>query len=185
MKRFSMAFCTSLISFFILGSPYATAAVVSEVLDSEIGVGEVFGVNVTLTDLSSADALLAFGFDVESAAGLSFIGANLNTQFIDDSLLLPDTDVAGSAFPALPGGEDIHLATLSFQATSIGTHLLSLVSDLEDPNEGLFTLLDPQIDLTSSVKVNIVPVPSALLLFCSGLFGLLHFKLFTFPKVAT
>jgi hypothetical protein len=103
MKKFSMAvYLSSLISIFLLSSPYATAAVVSEVLDPDIRVGEVFGVNVTLTQLSTTDALFAFGFDVETPAGLSFIGAEVATQFIDDSILLPDTDVAGSAFPPLP-----------------------------------------------------------------------------------
>jgi hypothetical protein len=73
----------------------------------------------------------------------------------------------------LPGSEEIQLATLSFQATSAGTHLLSLASNLGDPNEGLFTLLEPQIDLTSSFSVKVVPIPGVMLLFCSGLFGLL------------
>jgi hypothetical protein len=92
--------------------------------------------------------------------------------------------VAGSAFPGLPGGDDIILARLNFEAVSAGTRLIGIVSDLGDPNEGLFTLLDPQIDLTSSVTINVVPVPGSLLLFGSGLFGLFRLRKTFNAKVA-
>jgi hypothetical protein len=177
MKRINTVIgLSSLMSILLFASPYTAAAVVSEVLDTEITVGDVFEVNVTLTDLSADDALVAFGFDVNRPAGLSYTGANVATQFSDDSQLLLDTDVAGSAFPAVPGGEDILLATLSFQAMSAGSHLLSLTSNPGNANEGLFTLLDPQTDLTSSVHINVVPIPGTLLLFCSGLFGLIQLR---------
>jgi hypothetical protein len=184
MKRFSIAFYLTGILSICLGVANATAAVVFEVPDTEIGVGERFGVNIIYTGLSADDELLAFGFDVNSPAGLSFLGANIGAPFSDDSLLLPDTDVAGSAFPGLPGGDDIILARLNFEAVSAGTRLIGIVSDLGDPNEGLFTLLDPQIDLTSSVTINVVPVPGSLLLFGSGLFGLFRLRKTFNAKVA-
>ncbi len=176
MKRFSIAFYIIGILSICLGCANAAAAVVTEVLDPEIRVGETFGVNIIYTGLSADDALLAFGFDVNSPAGLTFIGANVDVPFSDDSLLLTDTDVAGSAFPGLSGGGDISLVRLNFEALSVGAHSVDIVSDLDDPNEGLFTLLGPQIDLSSSVEISVVPVPGTLLLFCSGLVGLLKFR---------
>lgn len=149
---------------------YAAPVIVLEILDSEIMVGEIFGINVTLEGLDSNDELLAFGFDVENPFELKFIDANVGPDFMDDSYRFPNTDVAGSAFPALPGGRDIILATLNLSASSAGTYLLYLNSYIEDPNEGLFTLLDPQqIELSAVIEFAAVPVPGTLLLLSFGL----------------
>ena len=53
-----------------------------------------------------------------------------------------------------------------------------IYTDLAVPNEGLFTLDIPQIDITtcSKVDVNVVPIPTTLLLLGTSLVGLVAFK---------
>jgi hypothetical protein len=56
------------------------------------------------------------------------------------------------------------------------TFSLVLYTDLSDPNEGLFTLDFPQVDITTFNKVNVVPIPTTLMLLGSGLAGLVMLK---------
>jgi hypothetical protein len=56
------------------------------------------------------------------------------------------------------------------------TFSLVLYTDLSDPNEGLFTLDFPQVDITTFSKVNVVPIPTTLMLLGSGLAGLVMLK---------
>ena len=90
--------------------------------------------------------------------------------------MFPNTDVAGSAFPGIQGGVDITLATLNFTPSLAGTFSLVIYSDLADLDEGLFTLDSDQVDITTCSKVNVVPIPTTLLLLATGLVGLVTLK---------
>ncbi|MBE9528916.1 MAG: PEP-CTERM sorting domain-containing protein [Proteobacteria bacterium] len=72
-------------------------------------------------------------------------------------------------------GNNIHLASLSFTSSTVGTYSLGIVSDIfSDFNAGLITLIYPQLDMTTSIDIDVtsVPEPSTLLLLGSGLIGL-------------
>jgi PEP-CTERM motif len=135
--------------------------------------GEIFTLDVALA--GTLDEAIAFGFDIaNSAPGIaSFVSATVAAPFDDDSGLFAGTDVAGSAFPGVTG-DPILLAILRFRALSPGGVDLGIFSSLLDPNEGVFFALDPRLDLTSSVHVEVhaVPEPSSYLLFVVGLLGL-------------
>lgn len=138
-------------------------------------VGQAFTVDVFANDVSEADQLLAFGFDVVTDAGLSFLGADVIAPFLDDSGFFQDTDVAGSIFPAM-SGTGIHLATLHFQAGSAaGLFYLGMATDPASLgfSEGLITEFSV-FDIAESLAVNVsaVPLPAALPLLVTGLMGI-------------
>jgi hypothetical protein len=139
-------------------------------------VGEAFDIGVIAVDVAASDEVLAFGFDVIHSKSFKFNTATVGTGFFDDSELLPDTDVAGSAFPGIQGSDDITIATLNFTASLAGIYSLVIYTDLADRNEGLFTFDLGQIDITTNSKVSVVPIPTTLLLLGTGLSGLLVLK---------
>jgi hypothetical protein len=138
-----------------------------------VAPGETFTVEVIASQLfdglDPTDELLAFGFDVtvSNPSAVSLTGAAVGAGFDDDSALLPDTDVAGSAFPGLTA-DPIVLATLSFQAGEPGVVQLGIASTPSDLNEGLRYFLAGQQPLAGSVAVTVVPEPSMALLLGSG-----------------
>jgi hypothetical protein len=119
--------------------------------------------------LDPAAEVLAFGFDVavSDPARAVFTGASVGTGFDDDSAVLPETDVAGSALPGLTA-DPIVLATLSFQAGLPGVVQLGIVSTPADSNEGLTYFLAEPRALAGSVTVTVVPEPSTSLLLGAG-----------------
>jgi hypothetical protein len=155
-------------------APAANALIVTLVPSSAtVAPGEAFTVEVVASQvfdgLDSGDEVLAFGFEVtvSAAAVATFTGAAVAAAFDDDSALLPDTEVAGSAFPGLTA-DPIALATLSFQAGAPGVVQLGVASALSDPNEGLTYFLAGQQALDGSVTVTVVPEPSSVLLLAAG-----------------
>ena len=180
MKKINKEICLLMVAGLLLFSTthaLAIPIVKLEVPDSFIAPGEVFVINVIadgMTDLDpflGSDELLAFGFDVISPSSVTFNGATVGHGFFDDSALFLDSDVAGSAFPGI-SGNDILLASLSFSATSVGSYLIGIQSDIFNPNQGLITWLHPQIDATTFSLVSVsVPEPPTMLLLLLGLAG--------------
>jgi hypothetical protein len=125
------------------------------------------------------DELLGFGFNVAvgNPAVLQYLGAIVPAPFNDDTGLFPGTDVAGDVFPGLSTvSEPLHLATLQFKALADGTSLISISSNLADPNQGLI-FLGKSIDLTGSTTASVaaVPEPGAVLLVAAGVL-LIHVR---------
>ena len=123
---------------------------------------------------------ISAGFDVGidaawSEAAVPVVGAD----FMDVSASFPNTAAAGLVPFSGPGpnGNGILLATLSFASSAAGLFDLAILSDLSDPNEGLFTLLGTQ-DLTYSEPVTVnapasgAPEPTTLALMGIGAAGI-------------
>lgn len=172
----AIGLCLVLSSYSVIAAPIPSLKL--SVLDSEIHTGVAFDIDVIAVGVAALDEVLAFGFDVIHSSSFKFNNATVGTGFNDDSAMFPNTDVAGSAFPGIEGGDDITLATLNFTPFLVGTFSLVIYTDLAVPNEGLFTLDIPQIDITtcSKVGVNVVPIPTTLLLLGTSLVGLVAFR---------
>lgn len=154
--------------------------------DSPIHVGDIFNVELLAKDLFSdaaysTDLLLAFAGNISISPGnkLSLTSSSYNPYFFDDSALL-GMDLAGSAFPALRGADvfgDISLATLQFQALSVGSATIAIETNLLDPNQGLFYLVQGALPINAHLNLEItaVPLPPSALLFASaGIFSLIN-----------
>jgi len=134
-------------------------------------IGSSFSVQVAVSGLAGGE-VTGFGFDVVSTPGVAWTSALVNPIFDDESAIFPD--VAGSAFPGVMG-DTLVLATLAFDALTLGVATLGIVSDLADPSEGLFVAgLSAALNLTQSVSVAIQPIPEpeGWLLLAAGLVAL-------------
>lgn len=166
---------------FVPMSAWAIPSVSFDIPDADIQVGEIFTVDVIVDGVDLLDEVFAFGFDVGVDPAWSEVAAPLiGPAFdFDDSALFPNTDVAGSVdfLNVGPAGDGILLATLSFRSSTAGMFGLDTVSDLLDPNEGLFTLIDTY-DLTHSERVSVnaavsgAPEPATLALVGLGVVGI-------------
>lgn len=167
-----MATCT--FAFPTLNIDYPSAVVVGDTFQVRVLVD-----GVDMDPIFGDGDLLAFGFDVNYDTTLfSYNGALVGPLFMDDSSLFPGTDVAGSTFPGV-GGDDILLSTLSFSALVAGVHMIGIVTDISDPNEGLITFNNNQIDITRDININVsgAPVPEPSTIFLLGI-GLVGFSVF-------
>jgi hypothetical protein len=170
----------------MLSSAHAVPVVILDVSSPKINVGNVLEIDVLVKGLSHADSILAFGFDIDVSSGLDFTKAVIGSGLTESSALFPGTDVAAMSFPPLSGGDDIVLASLSFMVLSSGTLEINLGSDISDPNEGFFTTQYPQLDITSSIKFSLapVPIPGSFTLLGVGLLGVIGYRSrFFFPHM--
>jgi len=145
-----------------------------DVLDPLIYPEEQFQINIVAEGVEPMDAALSFGFDLDFDSTWTLDSVVMGGGFSDDSGFFLDTDVAGSAMPAIGGGADILLTSLYFTPHQAGIFSFDIVSDITLFSEGLFTFeysppFTSQIDITTSTSVSVVPEPATGLLLFFGL----------------
>ncbi|WP_295581221.1 hypothetical protein [uncultured Lamprocystis sp.] len=142
-----------------------------------VAVGTAFNISV-FADGVGTDEVIAFGFDHAFDATWTLLSTVVGPLFdYDDSALFTNTAVAGSMDPGHtgPGGDNILLATLTLVPSVAGLFDFHVISDRNDPNEGLFLVNGatalPKGDLTTStqVEVSAAPAPGSLALLALGL----------------
>lgn len=160
---------------FIPASSWAAPVTVSfEPQYSVVFVGDVFAVDL-VADIP--DPVLGWGLDVTfDTSVLDLSGVTVDSAWFPTSGFDGD-GLAGLAFPMPVYGDDILLATLTFEAIALGTSDLTSNITLGDLTEGfpLFPTGFAEVTFQAG-SVNAVPVPATIpatiLLFSSGLIGL-------------
>ena len=139
-------------------------------------LGDVFTISVIGAGFPSTvggDVQVDFDSSILKALGVTMTfpgdtnGSTIGADFVSLS--------AGDFSAPNPDG-NFGIADIEFQAIGLGLSALtlSITSDWLDPN---FSALDPQPSLvTSSVRVNVVPIPSAIFLLGGGLIGLIGLR---------
>jgi hypothetical protein len=159
---------------------------------SEVAVGSSFDLNVIVyeNDPFAFDFVAIFGFvttltpDTASAFTINeIVMADGIDPFEVPALPVsyPGQYISGTANadPLVPinYGEDTLLATLDITANNVGLFELGIVSDLDNPFEGLLTAFSSlPFDMGSSTSINVaaapVPEPGTVVLMLMGLGGL-------------
>lgn len=177
---------------FSFGTAYAVPLVRLGVLGTPVQ-GTPFGIEVRVDGVDPLDPLTAFGFNTVTPASWSLIpNPTVALPFEDISLLFNgDPQVVGLApIGSEPSGDDILLATLTYNSSVADTFVYSITSDTttdanndgipDNPNQGLFFTLTVE-DLTTSTNVTVnpiivekepVPEPATILLVGFGLLAL-------------
>lgn len=142
--------------------------------DSIVFVGDFFTVDL-VADIP--DPVLGWGLDVTfDTSVLDLSGVTVGSAWFPTSGFDGDA-LAAIAFPTPVSGDDILLATLTFDAIALGTSDLTASITLGDLTEG-FPLAPPAppgsfADVVfEPASVNVVPEPATVLLFSTGLIGL-------------
>ncbi len=172
-------------------------SVTATILDDYIEVGETFDVEIWADSESFSWELTSFGFDVDDSADtvLSYAGYSLDFDYMDVSDPFTPSNVSGASL-TYPTGNAL-LSTLSFTANEAGIGEFSLFGLYDGLFYGLFyfdplaDFFDPFADpfpgadifLTQEITVNAVdtgtnpvPEPSTIILFSSGLIGLVWYR---------
>ncbi len=162
----------------------AAISVSLEPSSSIVRVGETFTVDI-LADITSIDAIVGWGMD------LSFNSLILSHNPLTDVLIGPSFNAAPTLdgdglaglmpFSPLPvtgvSGDDVLLATLTFQAAQTGTAGLLGGFTIGDPTEGFVQLGGGQVDVAiSSALVQVIPAPTAAVLGLVGLVAVVTVK---------
>ncbi len=175
MKRFAALFGITLA---LAGSPARAGISVSiEPSSSIVQVGDTFTVDI-LADITSIDAIVGWGMD------LSFDSLILSHNPLTGVLIGPsfsaaptlDGDGLAGLLPFSPppitgvSGNDVLLATVTFEATQTGTTDLLGGFTLGDLTEGFVQLGGSPVDVAfNNGLVQVIPAPTAAVL---GLIGL-------------
>ena len=146
--------------------------------DTTVGVGEFFTVDI-LADIPTADAIVGWGMDVGFDSFI--LGHNALTDVAIDPAFtaLPTLDGdflaagLGPSFPPAPpvSGTNVRLATLTFEALSVGITTLNGGFTTTDATEGFVqtggrTITDVAF---GAANINVVPAPHAMLIGTIGL----------------
>lgn len=153
-------------------------------------VGDVFTAGV-YADVDDQHGGLA-GFGVRLNYGEPPIRVNAIPSPLDNVVIAPQwnfiplqsvaagTVTAGASQLASSSvGASVHLFDVTFQATALGTSILTMIDEI--PNFGDFAGFDGfDYDVSGELqflttRVEIVPIPSAMILFASGLLGIISF----------
>jgi hypothetical protein len=165
------------IGFFIAAPAIAAPVANLSLVDTPMGIGDTFAVEVWADGDNIGLDLVSFGFDVSFESGdfFNYTGYILGAGFDDDSF--GSGNVAGSAFPGI-AENDVLLATLSFESVAIGTDTLNVIGLYDGAFSGIyFELEDSSLvgyDINQSIEISNVPIPGAMILMCSGLVGLIR-----------
>ncbi len=138
--------------------------------DSNIVVGETFDVEVWVNSEGIGEELLSFGFDVDTPKTyFTYTGYTIGINFSDFSS--GTNNVAGAAWTGITDN-DVLLATLSFNAAAEGSDALTVFGDYLNTTNfyGLwYETSGFDINATTNITINPVPVPCTILLLCAGL----------------
>jgi hypothetical protein len=163
------------IGFFIAAPAIAAPVANLSIVDTPAGIGDTFAVEVWADGDNIGLDLVSFGFDVSFESGdfFNYTGYMLGAGFNDDSF--GSGNVAGSAFPGI-AENDVLLATLFFESVAIGTDTLNVTGLYDGEFSGIYYELEDSslvgYDINQSIVISNVPIPSAMVLMCSGIVGL-------------
>lgn len=182
MKR-NKASTLLIISLFCLAfakSAMAIPIVDLNLVNSPVGIGDTFQVEVWVDGGDIGLDFLSFSFDVnfDNDGFFDYTGYSLTTGF-DDDHVFTGNDVSGSIFPGTPD-DDVLLATLFFETVAFGTDTLNVQGIYDGMFSGLYyelpdmSLIGYDIDSSLSLSINTmsVPEPSLSVLAVTCLFGL-------------
>jgi len=156
--------------------------------DSIVNIGDNFSVDLK-ADIP--EPVLGWGLDVSfdpsilAMTGDPIIGSDWQTSPFPPPLSNPDGDgLAGLAFPLPVSGNDILLATLSFDALALGTSPLVASFTPGDLTEGFPLVLPGSFAEVVFIdgSVSPVPEPATILLLVSGMASMGVFGRKTFRK---
>ncbi len=181
MKRYTAFFGITLATLALAAHPAQAGISVSIMPSSSmVQVNDTFTVDI-LADITSIDAIVGWGMD------LSFDSLILSHNPLTDVVIGPsfnaaptlDGDGLAGLLPFSPppitgvSGDDVLLATLTFQATQTGASALLGGFTLGDLTEGFVQLGGGQVDVAfDGGLVQVIPAPTAALLGMIGLAGI-------------